>query len=101
MFHVIFYEDRNGNSPVVDFIDDLDKTAHTDKNSRVRLGKIIRYISLLEHFGTRAGLPASRHIEDGIWELRPLSDRFLCVLERRYVRYTPPLRKKDKKNTSG
>jgi len=77
MFHVTFYEDINGKSPVSDYIDELDKAAHTDKSSRIRLGKILRYISLLEQYGTRAGLPASRYIEDDIWELRPLNDRFL------------------------
>ena len=77
MFHVTFYEDKNGKSPMSDYIDKLDKKAVDDKNSRVRLGKILRYISLLEQYGTRAGLPASRHIEDDIWELRPLNDRFL------------------------
>ena len=76
MFQVTFYVDRYGKSPVSDYITDLDKAALTDKNSRVRLGKIIRYISLLEHYGTRVGLPASRYLEDNIWELRPLNDRF-------------------------
>ena len=39
MFIVTFYEDRNGKSPVSDYIVELDKAAHTDKNSRVRLGR--------------------------------------------------------------
>jgi len=77
MFSVIFYEDRNGKSPVADYIGQLDKVAKTDKNSRIKLGKIIRYIALLEQYGARAGLPASKHIEDDIWELRPMNDRFL------------------------
>jgi phage-related protein len=76
VFNVEFYEDRNGKSPVSDYIDELDAAAMTDKSSRIRLGKILRYISLLEQYGTRAGLPASKHIEGDIWELRPLNDRF-------------------------
>ena len=76
MFKIKFYEDSNGISPVSDYIDELDRKASTDKDSRVRLGKILRYISLLETYGTRAGLPASKHIADGIWELRPMNDRF-------------------------
>jgi phage-related protein len=75
MFRVIIYEDRNGKSPVADYIGELDKAALTDKSCRIRLGKILRYITLLEEYGTRAGLPASRYIEDDIWELRPLNDR--------------------------
>jgi phage-related protein len=76
MFKVLLYEDRNGKSPVADYIDELDKAALTNKESRVRLGKILRYIALLEQYGTRAGLPSSKHIEDDIWELRPMNDRF-------------------------
>ena len=76
MFYITFYEDSNGKSPVADYINELDKAAQTNKSSRVRLGKIIRYMSLLEQYGTRAGLPASKHIEDDIWELRPENDRF-------------------------
>lgn len=74
MFKVIFYEDKNGKSSVADYLAELNNK--TDKNSRVRLGKIIRFISLLEMYGTRVGLPTSRHIEDDIWELRPMNERF-------------------------
>ena len=76
MFTVKFYEDSTGVSPVANYIEELDRKAPTDKNSRVRLGKILRYITLLETYGTRAGLPASKHIVDDIWELRPMNDRF-------------------------
>jgi hypothetical protein len=41
VFNVEFYEDRNGKSPVSDYIDELDATAMTDKSSRIRLGKIL------------------------------------------------------------
>lgn len=76
MFKVLIYEDKNGKSPVADYLDELNSKAQTDKDSRIRLGKILRYISLLQMYGTRAGLPASRHIEGDIWELRPMNDRF-------------------------
>lgn len=76
MFKVIFYEEKNGKSPVADYLDQLNSKAQTDKDSRIRLGKILRYISLLEMYGTRVGLPSSRHIEGDIWELRPMNDRF-------------------------
>ena len=74
--NVKFYEDSNGVSPVSKYIYELDRKAPIYKDSRVRLGKILRYISLLEMYGTRAGLPASKHIVDDIWELRPMNDRF-------------------------
>ena len=79
MLEVKFYQDENGNSPVADYLNELDLKAPTDKNSRVRLGKILRYISLLEVYGSRAGLPAMKHIVDDIWELRPMNDRFFYV----------------------
>jgi phage-related protein len=76
MFKIKIYEDKNNHSPVLDYIKELDRKAPNDKDSRVRLGKLLRYFSLLESYGTRAGLPASRHIADDIWELRPMNDRF-------------------------
>ena len=32
-------------------------------------------VRTLENYGTRVGEPAVKHIEDDIWELRPLSHR--------------------------
>ena len=75
MFDVEIYEDANGKSPVGDFIEDLNVKSRTSKNSRVRLKKISEYINQLKAYGTWAGLPAIKHIEDDIWELRPLNDR--------------------------
>ena len=49
--------------------------AKTSKNERVQYHKILAYIRALESYGTRVGEPAVKHIEDGIWELRPLSHR--------------------------
>lgn len=76
MFIVIIYEDKSGKSPVTEYIDDLDLKALTSKDSRIRLKKIYQYFELLKMYGSRAGLPASKHIEDDIWELRPTNDRF-------------------------
>lgn len=33
------------------------------------------YIRVLQEYGTRAGEPYVKHIEEDIWELRPLDDR--------------------------
>ena len=44
------------------------------------MGKIDYYLQVLREYGTRAGEPFVKHIDDDIWELRPLSDRifFFC-----------------------
>jgi phage-related protein len=75
MFEVEFYEDRNGNEPIKDLIVDLQVKGRTSKNDRIRSEKILTYIRVLQEYGTRAGEPYVKHIEDDIWELRPLDDR--------------------------
>jgi phage-related protein len=77
MYEIEIYEDEKGDSPITEFIETLNRNAKTNKQERVRLKKIAEYIELLKAFGTRAGLPATRHIEDDIWELRPNNDRVL------------------------
>mgnify|MGYP001466787211 FL=1 len=75
MFEVEFYEDRSGNEPIKDFIVDLQAKGQTSKNDRIRSEKILTYIRVLQEYGTRAGEPYVKHIEDDIWELRPLDDQ--------------------------
>jgi len=75
MFEVEFYEDRSGNEPIKDFILGLQAKGQTSKNDRIRSEKILTYIRVLQEYGTRAGEPYVKHIEDDIWELRPLDNR--------------------------
>jgi len=75
MFEVEFYEDRGGNEPIKDFIVELQAKGQTSKSDRIRSEKILTYIRVLQEYGTRAGEPYVKHIEDDIWELRPLDDR--------------------------
>lgn len=77
MYEIEIYEDKDGNSPIADFIEDLNTKANTSKSYRIRLKKISEYLELLKAYGTRAGLPSTRHIEEDIWELRPTQDRIL------------------------
>jgi phage-related protein len=77
MFEVEFYEDRSGNEPIQCFIVDLQAKGKTSKNDRIRSEKILTYIRVLQEYGTRAGEPYVKHIEEDIWELRPLDDRIL------------------------
>jgi len=75
MYNIIFYEDRNGKSPVEEYIAELSKK--TDKDSRIKVKKINDYIQALSVYGKRAGEPYIKHLEGEIWEIRPLRDRML------------------------
>lgn len=77
MYEIIFYKDRHGNQPVKEYIDSL--IARGDKDSRIKARNILDYIKILEATGTRAGEKYVKHIEDKIWELRPLRDRIFFV----------------------
>lgn len=61
-FIVEFYEDESGNYPVIDFIESLD-------NKKLST-KIIRDIELLEKHGNSVPRELSKHLKDGIFELR-------------------------------
>lgn len=82
MYEIIFYEDKNGKSDVMDFITRLNQSARTNKESRINLNKIIAYMDLLEEMGTRVGEPVTKHLGGEIWELRPLKNRILYAYYR-------------------
>lgn len=75
VYNIIFYKDRNGKQPVLEYLKEL--AAKKDKDSRIKLNKLNDYIQALSVYGTRAGEPYVKHLEDDIWELRPLRDRIL------------------------
>lgn len=77
MFDVEFYKNNNGEEPIKDLLIELQKKAKTSKECRIRSDKILAYIRILQEYGTRAGTPYVKHIGEGIWELRPLSERIL------------------------
>jgi phage-related protein len=68
LWHVGFYQDHRGQSPVLDFINSL------PAQDRARIDLAIR---LLKEFGTELGMPQSRRLRDRIWELRPGGIRLL------------------------
>lgn len=82
MFEVEFYEDRSGKEPIRDFIVEIQAKGRTSKKDRIRSEKILTYIRVLQEYGTRAGEPYVKHIEDDIWELRPLNDRIFFFFAR-------------------
>lgn len=60
-FEVIFYEKENGDCPVEEFISSLD--------AKMR-AKMVGLLELLEEKGNQLREPYSKHIDDGIFEIR-------------------------------
>ena len=87
MYEVEFYEDKNGKSEIVEYLDDLKVKGATSKNERVNRDKILAYIIALKQYGTRIGQPVVKHIDGSIWELRPLANRifFFYWKDNRFV----------------
>ena len=61
MYEVDYYEDSKGRKPVEEFIDRLDVKMRA---------KVFGGLELLEQEGPSLGMPFSRALEDGIYELR-------------------------------
>ena len=75
MYRIIFYLKSNGESPVLDYIHELESSK--SKDSRIKRNQIATHINVLSEKGTAAGMPYLRHLEGDIWELRPIRDRIL------------------------
>lgn len=75
MYKIYFYQKSNGEEPVLDYIRELG--CRSDKDSRIKLGKIQQYIEQLSRYGTRIGENVVKHLDGEIWELRPVRDRIL------------------------
>lgn len=76
MYDIIIYEDKNGKSEIKEYIKELRKHKNS-KDSRIKIAKITSYIDYLRSDGLRLGEPFIKHIDDEIWELRPIRDRIL------------------------
>ena len=72
MHEIIFYHDRNGKSQVLDFLKSL--TNKKSKDARINANKVNDYIQSLAVYGTYIGEPTCKHLDNEIWELRPLVD---------------------------
>lgn len=75
MYDIEIYEDKKGRSEIKEYIKALSEKKGKDNN--IKLNKIISYIRILSEKGLSIGEPFVKHIEDNIWELRPLRDRIL------------------------
>ena len=61
MFDVIFYEGENGEKPVEIFLDSLDNKMRA---------KLLGLLGLLSEKGNSLREPYSKHLQDGIFEIR-------------------------------
>lgn len=76
-YTVVFYEDKNGNSKLIDTIVQLKDKGKTSKDARIQCQQIINYIDLLAENGLDLPTIMLKHIEKDIWELRPGNNRIL------------------------
>jgi phage-related protein len=75
MYKIILYKDKNDKEPLKAYFEKLREDAAKGKDGRIRRNKVIEYLNLLKEHGTRAGVAITKHINNDIWELRPLADR--------------------------
>lgn len=77
MHKILFYKDRDNKELVREYMQEL--AAQNTKDARIKLHKIQDYINVLAAYGTRAGEPYVKKVDDkcDIWELRPASDRIM------------------------
>ena len=75
LFELKFYETRNGDVPIADFLDKLKISAEKSKEARINRQKILVYMAALAEKGVLLGEPYVKQIEGDIWELRPLKNR--------------------------
>lgn len=75
IFQIEFFEQENGACDVGDWLDELEEKAETDKDARVQLEQVGYAVRRLAQFGTRNPENIMKHLEDGIWELRPGNNR--------------------------
>ncbi|MCL2078354.1 MAG: type II toxin-antitoxin system RelE/ParE family toxin [Oscillospiraceae bacterium] len=73
MYEIYFYEDKDGKSPVYEYLQSL--SWRSDKDSRINFNKINDYIETLSLHGKAAGEPYIKRIDSEIWEVRPIRNR--------------------------
>ncbi len=74
-YKIIFYEDKNGNSEIWNFLEKLRVKSTKNKNARIQYNQALLYIELLQHNGTFLPCNITKHIGENIWELRPGNNR--------------------------
>ena len=77
MYIVEFYSNADGDSELLQFMEELRERSKTSKDARIQYRQIILYIQLLEDHGSSLPDNISKHLEEDIWELRPGHNRIL------------------------
>ena len=75
MYEIEFYETEDGKCPIWDFLEALRLKAPTNKDERIQHKQASLYIELLQQNGTHMNAEITKHLDDGIWELRPGNNR--------------------------
>lgn len=75
MYTVEFYETQDDECQVWDFLEGLRIKAASNKDARIQHKQASLYIELLQQNGTHMSENITKHLEDGIWELRPGNNR--------------------------
>lgn len=75
MYNIDFYENAAGFSQVWNFLEELQNKAVSNKDARIQHKQVSLYIELLRQNGTRLNDNITKHLDDGIWELRPGNNR--------------------------
>lgn len=69
MYKIILYEDARVNCPFIDFLNELDAQAKSDKKATGLRKKINYCIDLIKFGGTRVGEKFTKQIDGKLWEL--------------------------------
>ena len=75
MYEIEFYETEDGKCPIWDFLEALRLKPPTNKDARIQHKQASLYIELLQQNGTHMNAEITKHLDDGIWELRPGNNR--------------------------
>lgn len=71
MNKIEFFEDENGKSDVLDFLEEIRLKSKNNKNYRIQYRQIMFYINLLKENGSTLNSNIMKNIDEDIWELRP------------------------------
>jgi phage-related protein len=98
LFTIDFYRGADGRSDVLEYIENLYEKSEKSKTDRINHQKIILYMKLLREMGVSVGEPVVKHLGDGLYELRPLSNRILFFYwdNNKYVMLSHFIKKTDK-----
>jgi phage-related protein len=82
MYRIEFYENDSGESVIWEFLENLRIKATTNKDARIQYKQATLYIQLLQENGTHMPENLTKHLEEGIWELRPGNNRVFYFYHR-------------------